>query len=147
MGRRTLVLQKHNGSRASTPADQSRAASWWPDWEHLAALLSAGRGTEATAYARQLGERWPDVPEIQHYARALRPPTVRKVTGTPAFRSLDADYAWLREHAHRYPGQWLAVFDGHLVANGTEFRSVVEHAATVTGGDQAILYYQRALAE
>lgn len=141
MGRKTVEAREWVGDRAE-PSDRSRAP-WWPDWEHLGALLSAGRGAEARAYAQQLEKRWPDVPEVQHYVRALAPSSVRKLTGAGVFRSPDADYAWLREHAYRYPGQWLAVFDGRLVANGTEFRSVVDRAADATGGNQALLYYQR----
>ena len=115
---------------------------WWTDWERLSALLAAGRGSEARAYAQELGERWPNVKAIQQYARALEPSIARRVPGAPQFRSLDQDYAWLRDHAHEYPGCWLAVFEGRLLAADTDLNRVTEIARRELGNTDAVLFYQ-----
>lgn len=117
---------------------------WWAGWERLRDLLSGGRGAEARVLARELASCWPDVPAIQHYARALQPPTARRVPGAPPFRSLDSDYAWLRVHAHEYPGQWLAVYEGRLLAAGTDLQRVTEAARQELGQGDAVLFYQPA---
>jgi hypothetical protein len=39
-------------------------------------------------------------------------------------RPRDAEFAWIREHAHEYPGEWVVLDGGTLVAHGFRLRDV-----------------------
>jgi len=52
---------------------------------------------------------------IQRIGRTLAPPVVRAISGEPP-QGLAASRAWLRAHAGGYHGQWVAVYNGQLLA-------------------------------
>ena len=83
-------------------ADQQMHA----DLARLVALVEESRIDEARVLATNLATRWPDSPPIQHMRRVLEPPkAVTSAAG--AHHSLERERAWLRAHAHEYPGRWL----------------------------------------
>lgn len=51
---------------------------------------------------------------LQRAARVLAPPVVRG-TSPASGKGLDASYAWLRKHANRYHGKWVAVRAGKFL--------------------------------
>src|SRR5687767_13318341 len=89
----------------ATPESDEARPAWWEDWQALRDLISAGRVPEARLLVKELADRWPDAPPIQHYARVLEPAVAR--TGSRSTgRAMEKDYAWIREHAREYPGCW-----------------------------------------
>ena len=51
------------------------------------------------------------------------PPIVKTVPVVD--RSREAEFAWLREHAHKYPGQWVALDGVRLLAAGPHLRDLL----------------------
>ena len=60
---------------------------------------------------------------------------------------MDKERAWLREHAHEYPGCWLAVYEDRLIAAHLRLREVVAAARAALGEEKALLFFQPALTE
>lgn len=109
------------GGRWGDHDEPRRHEPWWPDWVRLRDLIERSRADEARRLARELAEKWPRSETLQHDARVLEVPTVRVLSGVSG-RSLDADYAWIREHAHEHPGCWLALHRGRLITADPEVR-------------------------
>jgi hypothetical protein len=109
--------------------------------EHIRRLIETSAVEEARALAREMGARWPDDRDAQHWARVLAPPRGRVVPGRRS-RSLDRERAWLREHAHEYPGQWLAIFGDQLIAADPSLATVLKTVRETPGAETAALYYQ-----
>ena len=84
--------------------------------------------------------RWPDAPDVISAMRILTRPRVevRQATG----RSLEREYAWLGQHAHEYPGCWLALLGDTLVASDPELREVLRRVRLIPGGGTALLHRQ-----
>lgn len=61
-------------------------------------------------------------PLILRLLRILAPPIVKKSDKQDTDRQ--KDYAWLRDHARDYTGQWLALDDGRLVAVAATLRDI-----------------------
>jgi hypothetical protein len=111
---------------------------WWNDWVRLRTLIETSRVPEARVLVKELAAKWPDVPAIRHYERALEPPKVRAVPRRSDYDPLP-DYAWLREHGHEYAGSWLAVYKGRLVAADPDLKRVMEIADAEVGPSNALL--------
>lgn len=123
------------------PAAGDVQAEMEADLASLVRLVEGSRVAQARELARELARKWPDSPPIQHMARVLEPGRV--VVGDRASgRGLDREYAWLRAHAHEYPGCWLAVFEDRLIAALPDRAAVVAEARAVLGGHRALLFYQ-----
>jgi len=75
--------------------------------------------------ARELLTHLPDESEYERIKVLLRLPT----TSTAAQRDRDrtAEYAWLREHAGEYSGQWVAVSGDVLLAAAKSLRELRRH--------------------
>lgn len=96
------------------------------DWstrqpDELIAAIDLALSQEMASLAIGLAQRGKDLfphhERIQRAARVLAPPIARR-TKLPAARGLTASRAWLRAHAKEYRGQWVAVREGELLANG-----------------------------
>jgi hypothetical protein len=61
-------------------------------------------------------------PLILRLLRILARPIVKKSDKQDTDRQ--KDYAWLRDHARDYTGQWLALDDGRLVAVAATLRDI-----------------------
>jgi hypothetical protein len=114
--------------------------------ERIRRLIETSAVEEARALAKELGARWPNDRDAQHWARVLAPPRGRVVKGVRS-RSLDRERAWLREHAHEYPGQWLAIFGDQLVAVAPRLATVLKTVHETPGAETAALYYQMPASE
>jgi hypothetical protein len=111
--------------------------------EQLRDDVSNGRVKEARAAVKELETRWPESKRVQYWARVLAPPVVVPTTGPdPRSRPRDRERAWLKEHAREYPGCWLAVFEGRLVAADPDLEVVFRETRRELGEEGAVLYWQ-----
>jgi hypothetical protein len=116
------------------------------DLAHLRKLLEQGKVEEARGRVRALARRWPAAEQICRLAQVLAPPVVSQRPDVRP-RPLDRERAWLREHAHAYPGHWLAVLEDRLIAADADLRVVLARVRETSGGEQALLHYQPGSAE
>jgi len=108
----------------------------------LTHLVSAGRVNEARTYVGQLVGRWPESSEIQYMARVLEPPQVLNAGSYMVGKDTAREFDWIKKNAHRYPGCWLAVYDGDLVTSGPDRRRVTEEAQASVGTGRVLLFYE-----
>ena len=101
---------------------------WWEDWVHLRDLITTSRVPEARVLSKELAAKWPESDTLQHYARVLEPPAVRRLPSANTGRDYRKDYAWIREHGREYPGCWLAVFEDRLIAADPDLKVVLAAA-------------------
>ena len=124
-----VVLQSTaNAGASGTFAFLARAMDWrcYPPEQLLRAVdLALGLGVAGLAIElSQLGGRlFPNNQRVQHMAAVLSPPVVRR-TATPRAEGLEESRAWLRENAHRYSGQWVAVRCGELLGVSEHLRDL-----------------------
>jgi hypothetical protein len=109
--------------------------------KRLGELLSEGAVEEARSLIREMADRWPDSPRVQHYARVLAPPVVRVRPGRSG-RGRSRELGWLREHGHEYPDQWLALLGDQLIAADPSVGKVMDVMNEVPGGSEALLHFQ-----
>jgi hypothetical protein len=88
----------------------------------------------------QLLAQWPDSPRLQHLSRILAPPTVRARPDVKPINR-DRERAWLRAHAHEYPGFWIAVLGDELVAADPALNVVRARMKQNPAYADAILYF------
>jgi hypothetical protein len=111
--------------------------------EQIRIDVERGRVPEARVAVKELEARWPESPRVQYWARVLALPTSRVVTEPdPRSRPRDRERAWLREHAHEYPGCWLAVFEDRLIAADPDLEVVLTEADRTPEGQHSVLYMQ-----
>jgi hypothetical protein len=96
---------------------------------------------EARALAKEVVARWPEDGRAQYWARVLAPAKGRVVPGRRS-RPLDRERAWLREHAHEYRGQWLAIFGDQLLAADKSLANVMKVVRETPGAEDALLHFQ-----
>jgi hypothetical protein len=89
----------------------------------LRALLEEGNVEGARRLIADMAPRWPESAEVQHFARVLASPKARWVPGKRG-RPMDKDYAWLHEHAKEHHGEWVAIYEGRLIAADRELAVV-----------------------
>jgi hypothetical protein len=90
---------------------------------------------------KEFVQRWPDSARLQKWARVLELPKTRVLKG-PTGRPRDKEYAWLRQHAREYPGQWLALKGDQLVAADASFSKVLEIVDQTTQPGDVLLHFQ-----
>jgi hypothetical protein len=95
---------------------------------------------EIRAYVAELEARWPDSEQVRHWAYVLAPPVVTAGKGPPP-RPLDKDDEWLRAHGHEYPGCWMAIYEGALLAASPDLDEVMD-AAQRAGAWQPLIFFQ-----
>jgi hypothetical protein len=105
------------------------------------ALLDQGDIENARRLLARLQERWPDADQARRLAHAIAPPTAAVRPGRRA-RSRIREYAWLREHAHEYPGHWLAIYEDQLVAADPDLQAVLATARESVGEQKVLLHKQ-----
>jgi hypothetical protein len=106
----------------------------------LRGLLERGDDEDARQLIGQLPEQWPDSQRLQHLARVLAPPVVRL---RPDLKPVNRvrERAWLRDHAHEYPGCWIAVLGDQLVAADRELKVVVVRMKEEPKPEKAIRFF------
>ncbi|MGV3720837.1 MAG: hypothetical protein ACO1SX_07995 [Actinomycetota bacterium] len=108
------------------------------DLQRLKRMVEGSRVPEARAYVQLLAERWPGSSDVQYWNQVLAPPSARPPRSTEN-RSVRQETAWLRDHAHEYPGQWLAVRGNQLVAASNSLAEVNEQVRVSGNTDQVVL--------
>lgn len=111
--------------------------------ERLVTLVEASRVDEARRLAAALVSRWPDSRPIQHLHHVLQPPRATSVTGSVS-RSFRQELRWIQDHAHEYPGCWLAIYRNRLVAARASRREAVQAAREALGGERALIFFHPA---
>jgi len=96
-----------------TPDEFARAIQW---------ALTAGAHLTARSLATTGAAQYPDDVELQKAARILAPPKLlRRLPADPTIR---ANHDWLRAHRLDYPGQWVALRNGQLLASSDSFQAL-----------------------
>jgi len=107
----------------------------------LLALIEGDKVEEARALVAYATQSNPDSLALRRWARLLRPPeatlSIRK-----RFRDTRPEREWLNTHRHDYPGCWLAVANGRLVAADPDLERVQEAIRDAVGDDGAVICYQ-----
>ena len=106
----------------------------------LRKLVEADAVEQARAAAPGMLERWPDDPRVQKWNQVLALPTVRVVPRDPR-NTWPEDRKWLRAHQHEYPGCWITVYGGRLVAAGATFQEVLDATRAAVGDCPAVVSY------
>jgi hypothetical protein len=69
-----------------------------------------------------------------------RPPRDKRLPARP-WREGEAAMQWLREHAHEYPGEWVALLGDRLIAHGPDRAAVrAAHQAAGLDAGQVLLH-------
>jgi hypothetical protein len=84
--------------------------------DRLIEMMNTSDIEGARRYVKDLVREWPDAERVQHYARVLEPPKVLSSQPGNGKSFTLAEKAWLKEHAHEYPGCWIAIDDGRMIA-------------------------------
>jgi hypothetical protein len=95
----------------------------------------------ARDYFREVYARHGDAPELAYYKGILMPAKPRVTHGNKPLRDLMPDYNWIKSHAHAYYGQWLALYEGQLLAHGMNQREVSEAAHRKVESDQILMFH------
>jgi hypothetical protein len=130
------VIEEHGQVEAAT--EQERLAA---DLKRLRDLLERDRVEEARRFVKELEQRWPEAERVRHYAHVLAPPKVRSRPDLPP-QSSERELKWLKEHAHEYPGCWLAVYEDRLIAADPDLQVVVKQVREAIGEQSAFVFYQ-----
>lgn len=96
-----------------SPAEFARAIHW---------ALTTGAHLTARALATAGAAQYPDDAELQKAARILAPP--RLLRRLPADPTIRANHDWLRAHRLDYPGQWVALRNGQLLASSDSLQAL-----------------------
>jgi hypothetical protein len=85
-------------------------------------LLESGRGKEAQHSAARWAKQFPDSAKLAKWDDVLNFQHSEWRKGT--YHDHRADDAWIRENGHKYPGQWMALRDGQLIAMDAKIATV-----------------------
>ena len=111
----------------------------------LQSLLTRGKIEEARRFAGELEGRWPHSALVRRFARVLAPPVARVVPGRAGMSREQTvkESAWLRDHAHEYPGCWVVLDGDRLIAAHPSFHAAMEEADRRAGSELGSLHYVR----
>jgi predicted trehalose synthase len=107
----------------------------------LRTLLERNDMKAARELVQALEARWPESDRVRHLARTLAPPVTRLLPGVQG-RSREQERNWLRQHAHEYPNQWLAVLGNRLIAANPDVRVVATTVREAPEAKGALLHFQ-----
>jgi hypothetical protein len=137
MSRRGNRTEASTGTEILAPPDDPELSA---GLGKLRALLEQHDIEGARRYVQELERRWPDSERVRHHARTLAPPTVRLLPDLKRINR-DRERAWLRAHAHEYPGCWIAVLGDQLVAADKDAKVVIGRVRENPAFRDAILYF------
>ena len=130
LARMASELQSRTTAPLANASDQAatlEAASIADLNAEIQRLLSAGQVSDARAIACRAASEMPGSDVFAQWQEVLAPPRAR-LAGKATGRSRRGEQAWLREHAHDYKGQWVALRGDMLIAAGRVLRDVRERA-------------------
>jgi hypothetical protein len=134
LARNPVILLMEEAAHADNPRE---FATWagFVDWSTCAPdefirAIDLALNLELATLARKLAQEghrhFPDYERLKQAACVLAPPTVRAKADMSPVEGLDASMAWLRDHANQYRGNWVAVYNGHLLATTTTLEELEE---------------------
>ena len=126
-------------TKANHPAHPNQRLT--DELAQLAELVGRGELVQARETVKELERRWPDDLEVRRFARVLAPPAISVREGGTA-RPRHQEYHWLREHAREYPGCWLAILGGRLIAASPDVKTVVEAVRQDPKAEGALLHFE-----
>ena len=106
-------------------------------------MVEQGNVEGGRLLAETLSREWPHSEEMLHFARVLAPPEVLAREGERG-RTLQRERAWLKEHAHEHPGEWLAVYEEALLASSADLERVLAAVRASAPGGEPLLHFQPA---
>jgi hypothetical protein len=110
--------------------------------EHLVALVNTSRVNEARVYVKELVKNWPESERVQHWDRVLEPPRI--LGWKPAAGGdISGEKAWLKAHAHEYPGCWIALLGDRMIAVDEDLDKV-RAAARADGAVDPLFHFSPA---
>jgi hypothetical protein len=95
----------------------------------------------ARRFVNELEQRWPGPERVRHYAHVLAPSVARRRQDIKG-RSRDREFAWLEQHAHDYPGCWLAVYEDRSTAADPDYAVLIAKTREVLGEEGALIFDQ-----
>jgi hypothetical protein len=110
------------------------------DIEELTRLLDTSYG-RARDFYKEVKARHGDVPELASWKRIMEPAKSISRRGTKPARNPDRDLAWIKAHAHEFWGEWLAIYDGQLIAHGSDALTVVRDGREKSPQPDFLLFY------
>lgn len=143
--KRTRQRQSHaTESPSASTAASSNGVECRGDLEeglaHARSLLENGNLSGARACLSRFGEEWPEAERVARLSRLLTPAAVRLESEKPEL-SRTEEHQWLREHAHEYPGRWLALLGGKLIAAEQELSTVLDQVRRTARPDDVLLHF------
>ena len=106
----------------------------------IQALLANGEAGAARHAVAEAVVRFPDHPWIKKASRIINPDRV--VTGGAADApDRSEEFAWLRENAPKYHGQWVALLGNDLLASGLAFEDVLQEVRARGLEAQALVHH------
>ena len=94
--------------------------------------LAEGAHLSARRLAEEGAARYPETDLLRQFAAVLAPPQVAR-SGPGAPLSYAESSRWLREHAAEYPGQWVALRGGMLLASASTLKDLRAQVAEMQG--------------
>lgn len=115
-----------------------------PKTEHEAAalirrLVENDNAPEARRRSVEFAAQFPDSKELQHWARVLAPGKSWSTHGVSYDHRADDD--WIRDNASNYPGQWMALRDGQLLAMDPDLSVVRRRVAELGVPSREVLLW------
>jgi hypothetical protein len=123
----------HSGN-AGCPGDLEQGMA------QVRSLLQQADLNAARACLAQLKEEWPDSERVARLSRLLTPSGVR-LDSERSDRARAEEHQWLRQHARRYPGHWLALLGDRLIAADRELSAVLEQVRRTARPDDVLLHF------
>jgi hypothetical protein len=107
----------------------------------LRGFLERGDLKGAWEFVKELQQRWPDSERVRHYIHVFAPSVAR---GAPdsARRSFQRERLWLKEHAHEFPGCWIAVIEDRFVVANPDLGVVLDTMRQTPGAETALVHFQ-----
>jgi hypothetical protein len=125
---------------ATLAAEHKTSATLEDDIEQLRGLLLDGSWKRTEEFYKEVHARHGDVPELAYWTRILGPAKVEVRQGKGA-RDPIRDYEWIHAHAEEYWGEWLALYDGELLAHGKDSGEVIREARVKSPQPDFLLFF------
>ena len=121
-------------------AEKPRTYTLEEDIQHLKSLLNRDLRL-AQDYLPEVRERHGDVSELSEWIRVLAPPSVTIGKADRPGRDMITDFNWIKANAGSYYGQWLALYEGELLAHGDDYGTVREQARAKSPNPDFLMFH------
>ena len=120
--------------------------SSWPIWPRRLLRVDASQGSSPQSRGEEpFLTRLPSDLEVK--SKPIKAPVKDSygdfktlISAASSGHKATLEWAWLKAHRHEYPGQWLAVSGGRLIAHGTSYEEVREAGIAQVGTDFMMVF-------